>query len=116
MATKTNQDYINENRLLRKSNMEADKEISQLRKQLEEKEKELSEAKKTISFYKEELLKAQILTIAKDVKGKWLVRKRFFFIAFPQLLSIRNRMTYHHDRNSTEFKSVGICLNKNRLY
>ena len=50
--------------------MEADKEISQLRKQLEEKEKELSEAKKTISFYKEELLKAQILTIAKDVKGK----------------------------------------------
>ena len=51
MATKTNQDYINENRLLRKSNMEADKEISQLKKQLEEKEKELSEAKKTISFY-----------------------------------------------------------------
>lgn len=66
MAIKTNQDYINENRLLRKSNMEADKEISQL----EEKEKELCEAKKTISFYKEELLKAQILTIAKDVKGK----------------------------------------------
>ena len=41
MATKTNQDYINENRLLRKCNMEADKEISQLKKQLEEKEKEL---------------------------------------------------------------------------
>lgn len=70
MATKTYQDYINENRLLRKSNMEADKEISQLKKQLEEKEKELCEAKKTISFYKKELLKAQILTMTKDVEGK----------------------------------------------
>ena len=50
--------------------MEADKEISQLRKQLEEKEKELSEAKKTISFYKEELLKAQILTMSKNVEDK----------------------------------------------
>lgn len=63
---KTRQDFINENRWLRKCNIEADKEILELKKQLERTKDELAEAKKTIAFYKEELLKAQILTMTKE--------------------------------------------------
>lgn len=63
---KTRQDFIIENRQLRKYNMEAGKEISELKKQLEKTEKELVEAKKTIAFYKEELLKAQILAVTNN--------------------------------------------------
>ena len=63
---KTRQDFINENRMLRKSNMEAEKEILLLKRKLEEKEEELSEVKKTMAFYKEELLKAQVLTMTNN--------------------------------------------------
>lgn len=63
---KTRQDFINENRQLRKYNMEADKEILELKKQLERTKDELAEAKNTIAFYKEELLKAQILAVTNN--------------------------------------------------
>ena len=63
---KTRQDFINENRQLRKYNLEISRENSELEKQLEKTKNELDDAKKTIAFYKEELLKAQILTMAKD--------------------------------------------------
>lgn len=63
---KTRQDFINENRQLRKYNLEISRENSELEKQLEKTKNELDDAKKTIAFYKEELLKAQILTMTKD--------------------------------------------------
>lgn len=63
---KTRQDFINENRQLRKYNLEISRENSELEKQLEKTKKELDDAKKAIAFYKEELLKAQILTMTKD--------------------------------------------------
>lgn len=76
---KTRQDFINENRQLRKYNMEAGKEISELKKQLEKTEEELAKAKKTITFYKEELLKAQILSMTnnKQTRGEHNKREPF---------------------------------------
>ena len=76
---KTRQDFINENRQLRKYNLEISRENSELEKQLEKTKNELDDAKKTIAFYKEELLKAQILTMTKDkqVRGRHNKRESF---------------------------------------
>lgn len=92
---KTRQDFINENRQLRKYNMEAGKEISELKKQLEKTEKELVEAKKTIAFYKEELLKAQILAVTNNKQGRGKHNKRESF-------RVNSQPSKSQDMNNTE--------------